>query len=220
MPSPESSHQARSGPGARLGLLGGTFDPPHLGHLAAARAVRAALHLDRVDLLPANDPWQKSGGGREVSPASVRLEMVRALVNGEEGVSVDDREIRRGGVTYTADTLEEIREDHPGTDVFFIIGSDTARTFTTWRRHEVVAALSTIVVVNRGVSVNHEQAADANVPDRPGGAERVEHVWMEPVDVSSSTVRDAVARGEDVADRVGARVASVIARHGLYGSKR
>ncbi|MFM8794548.1 MAG: nicotinate-nicotinamide nucleotide adenylyltransferase, partial [Acidimicrobiales bacterium] len=136
--------------GMRLGLLGGTFDPPHLGHLAAARTVRDALGLDRVDLLPANDPWQKSVAGRVVTEASVRLAMVRALVQGEDGLGVDDREIRRGGPTYTADTLEEIHAEMPGMEVHLIIGADTARTFGTWMRPGVVAALSTLVVVNRG----------------------------------------------------------------------
>lgn len=190
----------------RLGLLGGTFDPPHLGHLAAARAVREALGLDRVDLLPANDPWQKTDGGRDVTAPSVRLEMVRALVQGEVGLGVDDREIRRGGPTYTADTLEEIHGETPGMEVHLIIGADTARTFGTWRRPGVVASLSTLVVVNRG-----DETAPA-----PEGAARVEFVAMSPVHVSSSAVRAAVARGEDVSDEVGAAVARVIADHGLY----
>lgn len=190
----------------RLGLLGGTFDPPHLGHLAAARAVRDALGLDRVDLVPANDPWQKTDRGRDVTPPAVRLEMVRALVKGEDGLGVDDREIRRGGPTYTADTLEEIHAVMPGIDVHLIIGADTARTFGTWRRPEAVLALSTLVVVNRG-----EETALA-----PEGADRVEFVTMTPVHVSSSSVRAAVARGEDVSSRVGDAVARVIGLHGLY----
>ena len=192
--------------GMRLGLLGGTFDPPHLGHLAAARAVRDALGLDRVDLLPAHDPWQKTGGGRDISPSAVRLEMVRALVQGEDGLGVDDREIRRGGPTYTADTLEEIHRETPGMEVHLIIGADTARSFGTWRRPGAVAALSTLVVVNRG-----DETATA-----PEGAGRVEFVAMTPVHVSSSAVRAAVARGEDVSSEVGAAVARVIAERGLY----
>lgn len=190
----------------RLGLLGGTFDPPHLGHLAAARTVRNALGLDRVDLLPANDPWQKSVGGRVVTEASVRLAMVRALVQGEDGLGVDDREIRRGGPTYTADTLEEIHAEMPGMEVHLIIGADTARTFGTWMRPGVVAALSTLVVVNRG-----DETVSA-----PEGAVRVVHVTMVPVETSSSSVRAAVARGLDVTDEVGAAVAQVIAGHRLY----
>ncbi|MFM8554232.1 MAG: nicotinate (nicotinamide) nucleotide adenylyltransferase [Acidimicrobiales bacterium] len=192
--------------GMRLGLLGGTFDPPHLGHLAAARAVRDALGLDRVDLVPANDPWQKTDRGTGITPPAVRLEMVRALVKGEDGLGVDDREIRRGGPTYSADTLEEIHAVMPGIDVHLIIGADTARTFDTWRRPEAVLALSTLVVVNRG-----DETALA-----PEGAVRVVHVTMVPVETSSSSVRAAVARGLDVSDEVGAAVAQVIGLHGLY----
>ena len=77
----------------RLGLFGGTFDPPHAGHLAAARTVLQALNLDRVDLVPANEPWQKADRSDTVTPAEVRLEMVRALVKGVDGLGVDDREI-------------------------------------------------------------------------------------------------------------------------------
>ena len=109
----------------RLGLLGGTFDPPHRGHLAAAIAVRDALGLDRIDFLVANDPWQKSGE-REVTPAAVRLQMAQAIVEGIEGIGVDDREVRRGGPTYTVETLEELAFECPGTDVFLIVGQDTA----------------------------------------------------------------------------------------------
>lgn len=194
----------------RLGLLGGTFDPPHVGHLAAALAVASALGLDRVDLLPANDPWQKTSEGRAVSPAAVRLEMVRALVEGQPSLGTDDREIRRGGPTYTVDTLREIHREQPGTDVHLIVGSDTARQFQTWKDHGEVARLSTLVVVNR--------------PDtpavRPSGAERVEFVTMQEVAVSSSAVRAAVSAGDDVSGMVTPAVARIISAHGLYGARR
>ena len=190
----------------RLGLLGGTFDPPHLGHLAAATVARDALGLDRVDLLPANDPWQKSGRGRSVTPAGVRLEMVRALVGGTDGLGVDDREIRRGGATYTVDTLEEIHGEAPDTELYLIMGVDTARGFPTWQRHVDVASLSTLVVVSRG----NER------PSAPADAVRTEFVSMDPVDVSSSEVRAAVAAGENVTGSVGPAVAGLVASHGLY----
>lgn len=194
----------------RLGLLGGTFDPPHVGHLAAALAVASELDLDRVDFLPANDPWQKTAGGRVVSPAGVRLEMARALVEGHPSLGIDDREIRRGGPTYTVDTLREIRREHPGTDVHLIIGSDTARQFQTWKDHEEVARLSTLVVVNR-----------PDTPaERPSGADRVVFVSMDEVAVSSSAVRAAVSAGTDVSAMVTPAVARIISAHGLYGARR
>ena len=193
----------------RLGLLGGTFDPPHVGHLAVALAVGEALGLDRVDLVPANDPWQKTSEGRAVSPAAVRLQMVRALVDGHPRLAVDDREIVRGGPTYTVDTLREIRAELPEAELFLIVGSDTARRLPTWREHEEVGRLSTLVVVNR----------PDTAPETPSGAGRVEFVVMKDVDVSSSAVRAAVSAGGDVTAMVTPAVAAVISGLGLYGAR-
>ena len=192
-----------------MGLLGGTFDPPHLGHLAAARAVQAQLGLHRVDLLVANDPWQKSGD-RTVSPAAVRLEMARALVTDTPGLGVDDREIRRGGPTYTADTLEEIRRESPNTEIFLIVGADTAGRIHSWHRPEVVLALSTLVIVNRVEN-------NSQLPEVLSGA-RAHNVSMPLVDVSSTSIRAKVASGEDIASLTSESVAAVVRRNGLYGA--
>ena len=193
----------------RLGLLGGTFDPPHRGHLAAALAVRDALSLDRVDLLVANDPWQKSGE-REVTPAAVRLQMVQALVEGCEGIGVDDREVRRGGPTYTVETLEEIAIEQPGTEVFLIVGQDTADRIYTWHRHADLLALSTLVIVNRDQNAQQVPAALAGA--------RVQFVTMPLVDVSSTGVRAAATAGDDMSAMTSASVASFIRANGLYGA--
>jgi len=187
----------------RLGLLGGTFDPPHLGHLAAAQAVLAELHLDRVDFLVANDPWQKSDS-RTVSPSDVRLQMVAALVQGREGLGVDDREIRRGGLTYTADTLEEIHRESTGVEIFLIVGADTAARMSTWHRPEVVRRLSTLVVVNR--TGQQEVSADSSVI----------HVTMQPIDVSSTKIRECVSRGESIESLTTPDVARIIDSNSLY----
>ena len=193
----------------RLGLLGGTFDPPHVGHLAAAKAVRDTMGLDRVDFLVANDPWQKSSD-RVVSPAALRFEMVQALVDGQAGLGVDDREIRRGGLTYTVETLEELAKEEPDTDVFLIVGQDTANRIGTWHRYEEVLALSTLVIVNR-VENNFQ------LPEVLSGA-RVHNVSMPLVDVSSTGIRAKVASGEDIASLTSESVAAVVRRHGLYGA--
>lgn len=187
----------------RLGLLGGTFDPPHVGHLAAAQAVLAELHLDRVDFLVANDPWQKSDS-RNVSPSDVRLQMVAALVRGREGLGVDDREIRRGGLTYTADTLEEIHRESTGVEIFLIVGADTAARMSTWHRPEVVRRLSTLVVVNR--TGQQEVSADSSVI----------HVTMQPIDVSSTKIRECVSRGESIESLTTPDVARIIDSNSLY----
>ncbi len=191
----------------RIGLLGGTFDPPHVGHLAIANTVASALSLDEVIFVVANDPWQKTGE-RDVTPAAARLEMTRALVDGYEKVSVDDREIRRGGPTYTVDTLNELHQENLNAEIFLIVGADTASRIHTWHRYEEVLALSTLVVVNR---------TDANstlAPELVGA--HVQSVPMPAVDVSSTQIRDAVAHGASIEGMTTPGVARVIAVHGLY----
>ena len=171
--------------------------------------MRDGLGLDRVDFLVANDPWQKVGE-RNVTPAAVRVEMVHALVDGIDGLGVDEREVRRGGLTYTVETLEEIAREMPGTDVFLIVGQDTADRIHTWHRHEEVLALSTLVIVNRDQNAQQVPSSLANA--------RVQFVSMPLVDVSSTAVRAAVAAGEDIASMTSAAVASLVRAHGLYGA--
>lgn len=191
----------------RLGILGGTFDPPHAGHLAAAVAVQTQVALDELVLMVANEPWQKVGD-RQVTPAQVRFEMTEALVDGISGLRADDREIRRGGPTYTVDTLEEIIAEHPDTEIFLIVGADTASRLETWHRASDVVRLSTIVIVNRDDVTN---TARGFLHDA-----RVVNVSMNPVDVSSSAIREAVAHGEAIVSATSSSVASIIRDRSLY----
>lgn len=191
----------------RLGILGGTFDPPHAGHLAAAVAVQTQVALDELVLMVANEPWQKVGD-RQVTPAQVRFEMTEALVDGISGLRADDREIRRGGPTYTVDTLEEIIAEHPDTEIFLIVGADTASRLETWHRASDVVRLSTIVIVNRDDVTN---TASGFLHDA-----RVVNVSMNPVDVSSSAIREAVAHGEAIVSATSSSVASIIRDRSLY----
>jgi nicotinate-nucleotide adenylyltransferase len=190
-----------------LGILGGTFDPPHAGHIAAAVAAQTQVGLDDVVLMVANEPWQKVGD-RQVTSAQVRWEMTEALVAEISGLRADDREIRRGGPTFTVDTLEEILAEQPNTEIFLIVGADTAERLETWHRASDVVRLSTIVIVNRDNSTN---AAPGFLRDA-----RVLNVTMNPVDVSSSGIRDAVARGESIDSSTSLSVASLIRDHSLY----
>jgi nicotinate-nucleotide adenylyltransferase len=190
-----------------LGLFGGTFDPPHAGHLAVGLTALHNLSLDVVDLLVANEPWQKTDV-RVVTPAEVRLEMTRALIEGHPGLRVDDREIRRGGITYTVDTLIDIAATQPNTSVFLIMGADAARRLPTWHRHTDVLSLSTLVIVNRA-------GTDLFDPTTLPGATIV-NITMEPVLVSSTDIRDAVRRGENIDGATTTPVANLIHRHGLY----
>lgn len=161
----------------------------------------------------AGEPWQKTGqeavARGDLSPGDVRLEMVRALVEGEPGLEVSDAEVRRGGPTYTIDTLREIRASHPEVDLFLVLGADAAANLGTWREPSEVLLLSTLVVVSR---------AGSDRPLVPGGAV-VEWVEMDPVDVSSSGIRALVATGARPEGTTGA-VARVIERHGLYRGRR
>lgn len=137
-----------SATGRRVGVFGGTFDPPHIGHLIAAMDARQALDLDVVLLVVANAPWQKLGE-RPISPAADRLAMVQAAVGDQAGLEACDIEIRRGGLSYTADTLADLAAEEPDAELFVILGNDAAAGFATWERHEEVAANAHLVVVDR-----------------------------------------------------------------------
>jgi nicotinate-nucleotide adenylyltransferase len=132
----------------RLGLFGGTFDPPHVGHLVTAVNVRHALQLDRVILMVANMPWQKQGT-RAITPAEDRLAMVEAAVGDVPGLVPGRTEIDRGGHSYTADTLRTLSNEFPGAELFTIVGDDAAAGLQTWTRYDEVVGLSNLVVVDR-----------------------------------------------------------------------
>ena len=134
--------------GERLGIFGGTFDPPHVGHLVTAVNVRHELGLDRVLLVVSNVPWQKVGT-REISPAEARLAMVEAAVADVEGLEASRIELDAGGPSYTADTLATLLAEDPGRELFVILGADAAAGLLTWERCEEVRDLATIVVVER-----------------------------------------------------------------------
>ncbi len=196
----------RAGP--RIGIFGGTFDPPHVGHLAAAVNVRHALALDVVLLVVANVPWQKVGA-RPVSPAADRLELVRLAVGDVDGLEVDDREIRRGGESYTADTVAELLAEDPTRDLFVVVGSDAAAGLPTWERVDEVRAAASFVVV-----------------DRPGGSWappagwQVERVEVPRLEISSTDLRARVADGRPLDYLVPPAVVSGIDRLGLYRDRR
>jgi nicotinate-nucleotide adenylyltransferase len=189
-----------------LGILGGTFDPPHIGHIAAAVEVRSALHLDRVLLMVANDPWQKTGT-RPLSEASDRLAMVSAAVRGIEGIEASDLEIDRGGVTYSIDTLQFLRATAPDQQLFLIVGSDAASNLHTWHRYEELPDLATLVIVDRDGD---------NDAEPPSGWSAV-RVSVPRLDISSSELRDRVRSGRPLAPFLDATVINEIRARGLYG---
>lgn len=148
-PARKRRYPVTSGPVAqRIGLFGGTFDPIHVGHLVAAVNARDALHLDRVILAVANVPWQKAGT-RAVSTPEDRLALVEAAVGGVRGLEAGRLEIDRGGESYTADTVAEVRAAEPDAELFLIVGWDVAAELPTWERLEEIQKEVTLVVVNR-----------------------------------------------------------------------
>jgi nicotinate-nucleotide adenylyltransferase len=190
----------------RIGLFGGTFDPPHVGHLVTAVNVRHALNLDIVILMVANDPWQKSGA-RDVTTAEDRFAMVEASVSVVDGVVAGRDEIDRGGPSYTADTLMALAEKHPGAELFTIVGDDAAAGLTSWTRVEQVAEYSQLVVVDRpGVAVE--------LPKQFNWL-RVESPRLE---VSSTDLRSRFSDGRPLDYLVTEPVLHVIEQRGLYGS--
>jgi nicotinate-nucleotide adenylyltransferase len=132
----------------RIGVFGGTFDPPHVGHLVTAVNVRHALALDRLLLVVANVPWQKEGH-RDISAAEDRFALVEAAVRDVPGLEASRIELDHGGPSYTADTLDELARRQPGAELFTILGEDAAASIETWERYEEVVARSTLVVVER-----------------------------------------------------------------------
>ncbi|MDE0654045.1 MAG: nicotinate (nicotinamide) nucleotide adenylyltransferase [bacterium] len=198
-----SSAAARPGL-ERLGVFGGTFDPPHIGHLAAAEAARWALGLDTVYFVVANRPWQKVVE-QPVSPAADRLALVRAAVSNLDGFEVSTLEIDRGGDSSTAETLTTLAGE--ARELFLIVGSDLADSLDTWRRPEVIRSLATVAVVAR-------LGADGSGVPPPGW--RWIPVEGPGIEVSSTHVRRWLSEGHPLGSVLSQPVAAEIERRGLY----
>jgi nicotinate-nucleotide adenylyltransferase len=186
----------------RLGVFGGTFDPPHIGHLIAAQDARSALGLDRVIFVPASVPPHKRTD--EITPPGTRLAMVRAAIAGDAGFEVDDLELRRAGPSWTVDTLRELRARLPDAELFLLIGSDQFAEFESWREPAGIRRLARLVVLTR------EGGSD--------GPDSVDCVTVTRIDVSSTGIRARVAAGEPIRYVVPAAVEALIRLHGLYGA--
>ena len=189
----------------RVGLLGGTFDPPHLGHLVVAEFARVELELDELRFLVAGDPWMKS----TVSPVADRVAMVRAAIDGAPGFTLDDREVHRSGPTFTADTLAELRGEEPDTEWWFVLGEDAAWTLPRWDRVEDAFALATFVVVTRP---GHRAPRREELPGH------VVHLEIPQLEVSSTQLRARFAGRHATRYLVPDGVDRYVRSHGLYGA--
>ena len=195
----------------RLGILGGTFDPVHNGHLAFAEAARKACGLDRVWLMTACVPVYKRN--QNVTSEDHRLAMCRLAAETNPYFEASDLEMKRGGDTYTADTLREVRAKlDPQDEIFFLVGADVALTVPKWRESDVVAKLAHIVVANRPGTTWPCGITSESLD----GRFRVTLVDTPPLDISSTAIRDEIARGHDVYDLAPAAVCDYIVRNNLY----
>ena len=195
----------------RIAVLGGTFDPPHIGHLVLGECVAEQFECERVLFIPAGDPYRKSGtdtpenraaetGSRRVTAARLRLEMVRLAIPGNSRFELDDREVRRAGPSYTVDTLRSLRtEGHE--DLVFVLGSDAVADMPNWREPDELPRLARLVVAEKP----------------PGsGTGGFESVNMPHLGISSTLIRARVASGESIRYLVPDPVRELITRERLY----
>jgi nicotinate-nucleotide adenylyltransferase len=192
---------SRAAPSEKIGILGGTFDPVHVGHLMDASAARHQLGLDRVLLVPAGDPWQKRGS--VVAPAEVRFEMLEAALDGAAGLEASRLEVDRDGPTYTVDTVEQLSV--PGRELVLVMGSDVAATLDSWHRVDDLRKLVTLAIVDRD---------GTSVPDPEGW--QVVRVEVPRMQLSSTDLRRRVAAGEPIEFLVPMPAVRVLNSYGLY----
>jgi nicotinate-nucleotide adenylyltransferase len=194
--------------GRRIGVFGGSFDPPHLAHLALARVARDALALDEVLWLPAGQPWQK--GGHTRASGVQRAAMLRLLTAGEPGFAVDPRELHRPGPSYTADTLRELAAEYPGAALFLVIGADQLARLDTWYDSGEITRLATLAVAAR------EGQAVQPPANWAGRTIAWRELPLPRIDISATEVRRCLAAGEPVSPLVGDAVAGYIDQQHLY----
>jgi nicotinate-nucleotide adenylyltransferase len=187
----------------RLGILGGTFDPPHTGHLLLALDALDQFRLDRLLLVPAARQPLKLG--QEMTSPADRLAMVRLLEAADPRIAADGREVERGGLSFTIDTMRALRGEHPNAELFLLMGEDTAATLPQWREPEELAGLVHVVVVGRGTEARPV----------PAGF-RGDRMATRRVDISATEIRARVRDGRSIRGFVPDAVADYIATHSLY----
>lgn len=189
---------------ARLGILGGTFDPIHSGHVLLAQAVRERLSLDRVLFVPAADPPHKED---HVASAAHRLEMVRLAIDGLDGFEVSRAELDRAGPSYTVDTVRQLGARFPDSELFLIIGADNIADLSSWHDPEGILELATVVSGTR---------ADTAGPGTGPFADRIQRLPTPTYDISSTDIRHRLLQGLPVRYLVPEAVERYVAQHGLY----
>jgi nicotinate-nucleotide adenylyltransferase len=192
----------------RIGILGGTFDPPHIGHLTLARTAKEELGLDEVIFMPVNRNPLKKG---KSTPAKHRLEMVQRAIADEPGLAMSDIEITRGGLSYAVDTLTELTFAQPG-DYWFLVGADALKGLPQWKQPERLLRLARFGVAVRPPII--EADVMARLPEEV--KKRIDIVKMSALDVSSTDVRDLISAGKPVGSWVKPTVLQYIRENRLY----
>lgn len=191
----------------RLGVMGGTFDPIHNGHLVAASEVAAALHLDEVLFVPTGEPWQKF----EVTSTSDRYLMTEIATAANPRFKVSTIDIDRDGPTYTVDTLRDLRKVNPDAELFFITGADAISSIAGWKDVEELWTLANFVAVTRPGHKLH-------LPDAPAGVIQV--LEIPALSISSTDIRERVSTGKPIWYLVPDGIVQYIAKHGLYRGEK
>ena len=198
----------------RIGVFGGAFDPPHRAHVALVCSAIDALELDEVKVLPTGQAWHRSGG---LTDAAHRLNMTRLAFAEVPKVAVDDREIRRAGPSYTVDTLTEIAAEHPGAQLYLLIGDDQRRSLSGWKRIDEIARLAIICAAARDLQVASWHADTSETSDVTPPAIRPLPMPLMPI--SATDIRERLSRQADVAALVAPAVERYIHEHHLYSAR-
>jgi nicotinate-nucleotide adenylyltransferase len=196
---------------ARIGLLGGTFDPIHYGHLIIAEATRDQLGLDHIEFLPANDPPHKPDAA--VSPVQDRIAMVNAAIEAIPYFVLNCIEMERAGPSYTVDTLERLKERRPYDDFFFIIGGDSLRDLPTWRLPARIIELASLAAINRPGATYDIEQLEAILP---GLQSRTAFIEAPLIDISATTLRTRCAEGRSIRFQTPDPVIEYITSNTLY----
>lgn len=192
----------------KVGIMGGTFDPIHCGHLLAAESAREACELDEVWFIPANCPPLK--GGKPGADGAVRLEMVRLAIGGNPCFRAMDTELRRGGVSYSVDTAATLQQEYPDREFYYIVGSDRINDLPSWHRIEELAAIVRFIGLER-----------PGAKPEPDGLpeylrQRISFVEMPQIDISSTDIRRRRSEGRSIRYLVPDAVYHFMIRNGLY----
>jgi len=198
---------------ARIGVMGGTFNPPHQGHLVCASDAADQLALDRVLWVPVHTPPHKEVAAGAPGPEQ-RAELCRLAIGDDPRFEVSTVEVERGGNSYSVDTLRELGEQYPGDELVFIVGADTALSLPTWHQPEEVVKLASLGIAGR------QGVLRQDIVERLEGLDvRLEFFAMPRIDISSSEIRRRLAGGRSIDYLVPEAVADAIRREGLYRSQ-